>query len=129
MGRSPTCRTWPASMTAMRSPMWLASVRSWVTMSTGEIQVADEAAEFAAEGKGHAFVEGGEGFIQEEGLGATDQGAGQGSALGLAAGDLGGGGGSARSRMPRVCEQTIDPVLAFGAGADRRRRKPRSGPR
>ena len=56
----------------------------------GEIQISDEAAEFAAEGEGHAFVEGGEGFVEQERLGAADEGTGQGGALGLAAGDPGG---------------------------------------
>ena len=55
-----------------------------------QIQVADEAAEFAAKGQGHALVKSGEGFVQEESFGPADQGAGQGGALGLAAGDPGG---------------------------------------
>ena len=81
----------------------------------GEVQVADEAAEFAAEGEGDAFVEGGEGFVQQEGLGAADQGSGQGGALGLAAGDPGGTAvGQVLNAEGR--EQAVDPLLAFGAG-------------
>ena len=95
--------------------MWLASVRSWVTMSTGQIQIADEAAEFAAEGEGDAFVEGGEGLVEQERLGAADQGSGQGGALGLAAGDPG---GTAVGKVLNAerSEQAMDALLAFGAG-------------
>ena len=81
----------------------------------GKVQVADEAAEFAAEREGNALVERGKRFVQQESLGPADQGSGQSGALGLAAGDLG------RAAVGQVldaqgAEQVVDPPVAFGAG-------------
>ena len=80
-----------------------------------EVQVPDQAAEFAAEREGNALVERGKRFVQQERLGPADQGSGEGGALGLAAGDLG------RAAVGQVldaqgAEQVVDPPVAFGAG-------------
>ena len=105
----------PASMTAMRSADVAGFGEVVGDHEDGQVQVADEAAEFAAEGQGHALVKSGEGFVQEESFGPADEGAGQGGALGLATGDPGGA-AVGQVEDAEGSELVVDSLIARGAG-------------